>query len=241
MNVCFCNKTTFPITRCNLHMHSTWEVIYQLSGTNRSPIGEKTYEIRPGDIMFIPPGTSHGGLSDGEYNDMFLQAAEIDFHDITVLHDYDGSILTLFDMLHRAFWQKGNNYSQICDTLLEAICQYAGKYTIEAYRHPFIYKLQNYLYENIANSGFRASDISSFLGYNIDYIRRCFYTETGKTPLEYLTDLRISLAKKLLLQETFVSIKDVAFRCGFADSFYFSTLFRKKTGMAPTQYRKESL
>ena len=48
----------------------------------------------------------------------------------------------------------------------------------------------------------------------------------------------IELAKKLLLQETFVSVKDVALKCGFVDSFYFSTLFRKKTGLSPSAYQK---
>lgn len=241
MNVCFCDKTPFPIRSCKDHSHKCWEIIYNLSGENYSKIGENSYHIQPGDIMIIPPSTLHNGASDEMYTDMYVQAKEIDFYDVTVIHDHDGNILTLFNILHRIFWQKENNYSKICDAVLDSICQYAKKYTTEHYRHTFIYKLKDYIYENIPNPNFRISDISDYIGYDIDYIRRSFYAETGKTPSEYLANLRISLAKKLLLQESFISIKDVAAKCGFSDSFYFSTLFRKKTNLTPTQYRNQHL
>ena len=62
--------------------------------------------------------------------------------------------------------------------------------------------------------------------------RRC----TGKTPIEYLTDLRISRARELL-SCTDMSIADIAETCGFSNSFYFSNTFKKRTEFSPTQYR----
>lgn len=241
MNVCFCDKTPFPIKKCKDHSHKQWEIIYNLSGENISKIGENIYSIKPGDIMIIPPGILHSGASDGVYADIYVQAKEIDFNEITVIHDYDGNILTLFNMLHRIFWQRENNYSKICDSILDLICQYSKKYTTQSYRHTFIYEIKDFIYENISNPDFKISDISAYVGYDIDYVRRSFYSEIGQTPSEYLTNLRVSLAKKLLLQESFITVKDVAAKCGFSDSFYFSTLFKKKTNFTPLQYRKQFL
>ena len=60
-------------------------------------------------------------------------------------------------------------------------------------------------------------------------------------PLEYLTRLRINQAKTLLVQDNFVSIEDVARNCGFNDSFYFSTCFKKHMGISPLRFRKNKL
>ena len=141
-------------------------------------------------------------------------------------------------MLLSCFAQKDQNYHEICDALLEAIVLYLKKYLAVHCKHPFVYRLKNYIYENVSNPDFCATDMAAFAGYHVDYVRRSFFEEMGKTPTGYLTELRIELAKKLLLQETFVSVKDVALKCGFVDSFYFSTLFRKKTGLSPSAYQK---
>lgn len=202
-------------------------------------IGKSEYPIAPGDIMVIPPEISHGGISDGVYTDMFIQAEKLDFYDITVVHDYDGSILTLFNMFHKTFLQKENSFNPICESLLETICRYIKKYSEQKYRFGFVYDLKNILYENISNADFKTAALAELSGYNIDYLRRCFFAETGTTPHEYLTVLRLSQAKKLLLQESFVSVEDVALKCGFNDSFYFSTLFKKHFGISPSAYRKQ--
>ena len=60
------------------------------------------------------------------------------------------------------------------------------------------------------------------------------------TPLAYLTALRINQAKMLLMDSSFVSIADVAEKCGFHDSFYFSNCFRKSEGISPIRFRMQN-
>lgn len=59
---------------------------------------------------------------------------------------------------------------------------------------------------------------------------------TGMTTTEYILQLRISLAKKLL-STTDLPIGEIAFKCGVDDVSYFSALFKKHTGTSPTLYR----
>ncbi len=66
---------------------------------------------------------------------------------------------------------------------------------------------------------------------------RVFREQTGLSPYAYLTQVRMREAAQLL-EDTQIPVSQVARRCGYEDELYFSRLFRKKTGMAPTKYRK---
>jgi len=68
-----------------------------------------------------------------------------------------------------------------------------------------------------------------------EHARRAFARATGKTPLQYLADLRVEEAKQLLARGG-LSVKEVAQRVGVPDPFYFSRLFRKTAGLSPQRY-----
>lgn len=65
---------------------------------------------------------------------------------------------------------------------------------------------------------------------------RLFKKSTGKTPHEYLIDLRINHAK-YYLKTTEKSVKEIAFLCGFSNESNFCNSFRKQIGSTPLQYR----
>ncbi|MFI4912248.1 MAG: helix-turn-helix domain-containing protein [Sedimentisphaeraceae bacterium JB056] len=60
---------------------------------------------------------------------------------------------------------------------------------------------------------------------------------TNMTPLNYLNYCRVQKAAKMLLSENFKSITDVAFKCGFESSQYFSTVFKKHMGCCPREFQ----
>lgn len=60
---------------------------------------------------------------------------------------------------------------------------------------------------------------------------------TGLTPTEYLRQYRMEEAEKRLLNTT-MSETEIAQDVGFQNIYYFSTVFKQYTGMAPTQYRQ---
>jgi AraC-like DNA-binding protein len=67
------------------------------------------------------------------------------------------------------------------------------------------------------------------------HLIRSFTQKTGISPGKYITRLRIDYAK-LLLQEKDTSISYVAEASGFANANYFAKVFRKQTGMSPSEY-----
>ena len=80
-------------------------------------------------------------------------------------------------------------------------------------------------------------DIAKAASISISEANRCFKDNMSMTPYEYLTDYRIMMAK-YLLATTNDSVLSVALQCGFTQSSYFSGVFKKRTGMLPSQYRK---
>lgn len=69
------------------------------------------------------------------------------------------------------------------------------------------------------------------------YFSRCFHDIVGETFSDYCTRIRVTQAEKLL-QNTSYSIQQTAFEVGYDDEKYFSRVFKKVTGMAPSDYRK---
>ena len=65
---------------------------------------------------------------------------------------------------------------------------------------------------------------------------RCFNNILSSTPYAYLLDYRIMIAKSLLVN-TDESILNIAIKCGFNNSSYFSKLFKKITGKTPKEHR----
>ena len=64
-----------------------------------------------------------------------------------------------------------------------------------------------------------------------------FKKATGLTVGEYIEELKMKNAKKLL-SDSELPITDIAFLCGYSDSNYFTLRFRRFAGVPPTEYRK---
>ena len=67
--------------------------------------------------------------------------------------------------------------------------------------------------------------------------RALFREATGLSPLDYLLVLRLNHARQLMLQ-TGSSIGEVARAVGYEDQLYFSRIFKKRTGLSPSAYRR---
>jgi len=76
------------------------------------------------------------------------------------------------------------------------------------------------------------------MGY--DSFRRHFRQLVGQAPKHYFLELKIAYAKEQLLQIG-VPIAEVGRRVGIADQYYFSRLFRRKTGLSPREFRRRTL
>lgn len=82
--------------------------------------------------------------------------------------------------------------------------------------------------------------LSERFHFNEDYFNRIIKSKTGLTYIEYVQNLRLKEAEKLLLQ-TELNIDDIAVKVGYQNKGYFYKIFVKKHNMTPAEYRREIL
>lgn len=97
-------------------------------------------------------------------------------------------------------------------------------------------KCLQYINNNFMND-ISAGSIAQHLGYSTSYIRAIFKKESGVSLQNKINDIRLENSA-FLLKNSSMNVTDIAFNCGFTDSNYFSTIFKKKYGASPLAYRK---
>ena len=75
------------------------------------------------------------------------------------------------------------------------------------------------------------------ISLNPNYFSQRFKETTGKTYKEYLTGLKLSYSKKLLLSSN-LSVTEICFASGFSSLSNYMKVFREKTGCSPAKYKK---
>lgn len=83
------------------------------------------------------------------------------------------------------------------------------------------------------------SDIANFVNIDERYLYNIFKQKIGMAPKQYLVSKRFRTACDLL-EHTDLSIAAVGTAVGFSNALYFSSFFKKQSGISPSQYRKKS-
>ncbi|MDD3361370.1 MAG: response regulator [Hespellia sp.] len=83
------------------------------------------------------------------------------------------------------------------------------------------------------------TDVADAVGISEGHLRRCFKKEMDESIINYLTNYRLSLAKKLM-QRGKLSIDEIWKQIGFTSGQYFSYVFKKNEGVSPSEYRREN-
>lgn len=96
-------------------------------------------------------------------------------------------------------------------------------------------KCLSWMHENTHQDA-NIADLAQLLSISVRKIQRLFSFFLDKTYTTVLLDMRIEAAKGYLGQQKY-SVGEVAYLVGVKDHAYFTYLFRKNTGMTPTEYR----
>ena len=102
------------------------------------------------------------------------------------------------------------------------------------------YKLRqitDWLAEHVAEE-FNLDRLAAQAGLSKFYFNRLFKSAMGVSPSRCQINLRMDKAKRLL-RETKKSVVDVALDVGYANPSHFAQLFRRETGLAPSDYRRQ--
>jgi len=132
--------------------------------------------------------------------------------------------------------------NQMIDYALSLIVLEISQECIDSYKNnsltfsPVVTQVMDWMNANY-HTEITVSKIAKEVGYNSDYLSFLFRKTTGITIISYLNKIRIENSKSLLLHYN-ITIKEVAYSCGFVDEKYFMKLFKKLEGMTPSEYKK---
>ena len=82
-------------------------------------------------------------------------------------------------------------------------------------------------------------DVAREINVSPQYLSKLFKEETGENFIDYLTSIRIRIAKNLLEGDE-LSVKEICYSIGYSDPNYFSRIFKKVVGATPTEYRERN-
>lgn len=157
---------------------------------------------------------------------------------------YSASRLKTFNMINVAeFLMKLENETDtknILSLLDIQLSAFYREYHSRKFSGDISLKIQEYVESHIAKSDLSLKWIAeNRLFMNVDYLSRRFRQETGCKFSKYLTDIRVKKAKEFMAASDAVSIQEIADAVGCGNNpQYFSQIFRKNTGMAPSRYMK---
>ncbi len=104
-------------------------------------------------------------------------------------------------------------------------------------KHNYIVeKVIAYMHENYPDADMSIKTLADYVYLTPTYLSNLFKKQTGITIGQYLTDLRIEEAKKMLYNPQF-KLYQISEKSGYKDANYFAKIFKKKTGLTPSEYR----
>ena len=142
-----------------------------------------------------------------------------------------------------AYYFNTENGAIVLNALGELIVGFITLHGARAEKSPVVSMLLGDIERGAFDADYSIENVLKKLPLNYDYLRKLFKKETGLTPHEYLTSIRMERAGKILLsgmsnRYSALTIGQVAEACGYAEPLYFSRVFKKYFGVSPTEYAK---
>lgn len=238
-----------------VHYHDDYELYYLINGKTKYFIADEIFMIESGSFVIIPPGMYH--MTDSEdclHNERILISFKRDI--------IDDEIIDILDTLCRKrviYLPAGNRekpeqiLARIEDEHINKdensifLCSlYTKELIIQLYREyrdykpklnaseEVIHNISRYISVNY-NKDLSLKSLSRLFAMSESHLSRKFRATLGMGLNEYITYVRILNAENLL-KTTALPITNIAEQCGFNDSNYFSTVFKRVKGITPLKF-----
>ena len=231
---------------------------YVLAGMGEVRCAGQHFFPRAGDVYLLPPGVRHdyrampsnpyrkiwmnvnGTLCDCLYREYALEG--------TWLFPGNGGVNANGRPLFASFLSTGENdrsnpvvlsrrLSLTLHEILSTLSAIPERFSPSA-QQPYATAIREYLDLHVEGN-IRLGKAAHDLGMSLSQLSRSFTRAYAQTPYRYYLSQRIALACSLL-RNTGMRISDIAARLHYADEHYFSTQFRRHTGLPPKEFRRSS-
>ena len=146
---------------------------------------------------------------------------------------YHKDIEELFEKLFKEFIIKDKYFETVTVCILKEIMSLTARYMNKS---SVPLKSIAYIHENY-DENISVKHLADMEELSLTAYRNLFKKHTGVSPNDYLINLRVNIACRLLSQ-TNERIGDIANKVGYTDQYYFSRIFSGKMKVSPREYRK---
>lgn len=151
------------------------------------------------------------------------------------------SLIAAFEDMFQEFTIRDSCFTHLAASRLTAILVELGRRagytgsspsrTDRRIRHSLVHIHQNY------GQSLSIEALAELEHLSVSRFRSVFKARTGLSPQDYLTVLRVNHARQLM-EQTDLPVGEIAEAVGYQDPLYFSRTFKKRTGLAPIEYKR---
>ena len=217
-------------------------LVFRINGGSEYTFQHKKIKHSQNELLFIPEGESYTVRrickEEGRY---ILINFSAEFKNAVAQKyklDHVSDLSFMFDKLLKLWlFQNTSNY-YMCLSLVykifSLIAQSEEKNYCSSEQKSKLKPAIEYLQEHIFDCDLKIEMLHTFCGISDTYFRKLFIAEFGIAPKQYITNKRLTQAKDILDNGDFRYVYEVAECVGYTDALYFSRIFKKCYGYAPS-------
>ena len=219
--------------------------VYILSGEADYTFGSRIMKAEPGNILYLSRNSqytidvSHPNYSYFYFDFNFSDSDITDYNCFVfknkLLEGLEGDFINLYKKWHRgSIADKATCMSLVYEIYSRVITSSVYSYITPSRKDDIDLAIKT-IRENLHDPELSVTEIANKIQISEVHFRRLFRKTHNISPMKYVTTLRIEKAKEYLrLKE--MSVAQIAEKCGFTSSYYFSRVFKSETGLTPTEY-----
>lgn len=246
------------------HRHDSYLMVFFTNGSGIHEIDFDSFKIKSGSLFVLQPGQmhhwslsediegfviifsqelynlyfGHKKINDYNFYNSILNRPEVDFKTEEI-----AKILPYFELLI----QENNQHNKLqLDKMLNLLdcihIEIARKYGETFSHQTHSYNIKISAFEVLLEEHFRTQKLPSFyaekLNITLKHLNRICNEILQKTATEVIMD-RVILEIKRMLIDKQLAVNEVAYAVGYEDYSYFSRVFKKQTGISPTEFRNK--
>ncbi len=228
-----------------------YQLVHIPAGQGFLSVNGVSYGITAGSLFLLFPGVQHAYRPDvntgwtelwvgfrGPHIDALCAAGVLD-PSRPVFHLKQHVVLSrTFQSIFETVLRQAPLYQfQVCAQILSLLAETLSltRLSDQPTRSPEIVERAKAYIETHVSDTADLNLLSAELAISVAALSRLFKDYTGMTPYQYWIHAKINRAKEILTLGD-VSIKEIAWQIGVADPYYFSRLFKKKTGCCPSEW-----
>lgn len=203
-----------------------------ISGQITYKQNENIYASNSSTAIILPKNATYKLYSDKEglFPVINFECTNLEVEEITVLPIEDSTqYIKDFNQLSNCFLHNNQKLKQF--QILYSILE---KLDSEQSNNPLSPTI-SYVQTHISDCNITNEFLAQKMGISEVYLRKLFTSHLGITPKQYILDLRIKTAERLLISTT-KTVTEISEECGFSSVYHFCRIFKQKTSFTPTEY-----